>query len=85
MDFEKSSIWISGPQIVPYEIKQNVFNSKSTLQRGEAKLIPFLNTKGINFASPYCSMGKLLTPCVVGFVFIIGEPMNSEMFNNNKT
>ena len=24
------------------------------LQHGEAKLIPFLYTKGINFASPYC-------------------------------
>ena len=25
-----------------------------SLQYGEAKLIPFVNKKGINFASPYC-------------------------------
>ena len=31
MGFKKSSIWISGPQIVPYQIRQNVFNLKSTL------------------------------------------------------
>ena len=33
MGFKKSSIWISGPQIVPYQIRQNVFNLKSTLVR----------------------------------------------------
>ena len=27
----KNSIWISRPQIVPYQIRQIVFNSKSTL------------------------------------------------------
>ena len=31
MGFKKISIWISGPQIVPYQIRQNVFNLKSTL------------------------------------------------------
>ena len=29
------------------------------LQFGEAKLIPFLCTKGINFASPYCKKNLL--------------------------
>ena len=33
MGFKKSSIWISGPQIVPYQIRQNVFNLKSTLEQ----------------------------------------------------
>ena len=27
---------------------------KIEVQYGEAKLIPFVNKKGINFASPYC-------------------------------
>ena len=31
MGFKKSSIWISGPQIVPYQIRQNEFILKSTL------------------------------------------------------
>ena len=29
--------------------------NKREVQYGEAKLIPFMYTKGINFASPYCN------------------------------
>ena len=38
MGFKKSSIWISGPQIVPYQIRQNVFNLKSTLVARDLKI-----------------------------------------------
>ena len=40
MSFKKSPIWISGPQIVSYQIRQNVFNLKSTLK--ESSQVHFL-------------------------------------------
>ena len=42
MGFKKISIWISGPQIVLYQIRQKIFNLKSTLVK-----LHTLNTAGV--------------------------------------